>query len=226
MIDNGTREKLYVIAQDTVQDGFYREMMKNLSKFEDSKRYYNWYHGYTKMFYPFYHEVYNRYNYPIYTYATSGSFGDKFDAEKVDGNIFFSIDVNVPKPLKEVENVTLTFKIYKNTIIEFRQNDQITFFNTVVDPDEKYFQKNFTNTKTSYNTYTFSSPMTSAYEIILERKVSQIDINNLKLQKMPGFRLTWNYDSESGLSEAKYIDLICAASTCKTNTAINVEFAR
>ena len=86
MIDNATREELSVIAQDIVQDGFHKEMMKNLSKLEDPERYYNWYHGYTKMFYPFFHEAFNRYNYPIETFATSGnistqSFGDKFDAK-------------------------------------------------------------------------------------------------------------------------------------------------
>ena len=124
---------------------------------------------------------------------------------------------------KEMENVTLTINVDKNTIHEFSQNDKTTFSNIIIDPKEKYFKKNYTNNFINGYIYFFST--FAHFEIKLERKLSQIDIGNLKLQKMPGFRLTWNYDSEVGKSEAKYINLVCVG-TCQKSKDINVEFAR
>ena len=43
----------------------------------------------------------------------------------------------------------------------------------------------------------------STYYIKLDRKVSQDEIRNMKLDKMPGFRFTWNYDKQAQ-PEAKY----------------------
>ena len=230
-LDAKTRKELFEYTKEVVQESFYKEIMKNLSKLEDPDRYYNWYHGYTKIFYPFFHEGvnFNTFTYSIYTYARSGnisthSFGDKFDAEKVDGNINIFIQVNVPKSLQEMENVTLTLNVDKNTINEFSQNDKTTFSNIIIDPKEKYFKKNYTNNFINGYIYFFST--LAHIEIKLERKVSQTDIGNLKLQKMPGFRLTWNYDSEAGMSEAKYINLVCVGHTCQKSKDINVEFAR
>ena len=43
-LDNDTRKELFDFALDIVQDEFYDETMKNLSKLKDPDRYYNWYH--------------------------------------------------------------------------------------------------------------------------------------------------------------------------------------
>ena len=53
-LDNDTREELFDFALDVIQDEFHKEIMTNLSKVEDPDRYYNWYHGYTRIRYPYY----------------------------------------------------------------------------------------------------------------------------------------------------------------------------
>ena len=42
-LDNDSRKKLFAFALDVIQEEFYKEMMKNLSKVEDPDRYYNWF---------------------------------------------------------------------------------------------------------------------------------------------------------------------------------------
>ena len=48
-LDNDTRHELFDFALDVVQDEFFHETMRNLSKVKDPDRYYNWYHGYTAL---------------------------------------------------------------------------------------------------------------------------------------------------------------------------------
>ena len=90
-IDNDTRKKLFEFALDVVQDEFYKEIMRNLSKIQDTNRYFNWYHGYTLLRYPYYEYALHRLKYIVETTATSGNmttqfFGDKFDSNK--GRVF------------------------------------------------------------------------------------------------------------------------------------------
>ena len=73
--------------------------MESFKKFEDPYRYYNWYMGFTKIDYPKYE--FKDFEYVFQTCATSGNistpyFGDKFDIEKIDGNMVIAIYINVP----------------------------------------------------------------------------------------------------------------------------------
>ena len=47
------RNELLDYALDVIQDEYFNEVMGNLSKVEDPDRFYNWYHGYTKLQYPY-----------------------------------------------------------------------------------------------------------------------------------------------------------------------------
>ena len=59
-LTNASRGKLFETAVNLFQNGTFHEIMKNLSILEDPDRYYNWYHGYTKLQYPFYVEKSNQ----------------------------------------------------------------------------------------------------------------------------------------------------------------------
>ena len=56
-LDNDTRTELFDFALDVVQEEFYNETIRNLSKLNDPDRYYNWYHGYTFLRYPHYNYI-------------------------------------------------------------------------------------------------------------------------------------------------------------------------
>ena len=47
-----TRMKLFAYSFDVIQTAIFDELLVNLSKLEESSRYYNWYHGYTDIEYP------------------------------------------------------------------------------------------------------------------------------------------------------------------------------
>ena len=97
--DNVTRRELFDYAMDVIQEKFYDEIKKNLSKVQYPDRYYNWYHGYTEIEYPYYDEgtYYKHLIFHVTTTATSGNistqyFDDRFNATKVDGDIYVKIN--------------------------------------------------------------------------------------------------------------------------------------
>ena len=146
------------------------------------------YQGYTQIEYPHYYTDDNKLSYYVSTSATSGNistqyFGEKFDIGKVDCKIVIRISFFIPPSVRGDENVTLMFHVNKQTMKEVSDNDKMMYEYTDIDADLTHWSKNIT------------APG-SYLSIYLDRKVSPDDITNLKLEMMPGFRLTWNYNTE------------------------------
>ena len=86
--------------------------MKGLELLQDNDRYYNWYHGFTRISVPGAYPYGGQYNW-ITTSALSGTistqyFGDKFDADKVERYMAYQVITN--------SNVTLNIEIEKLSI--------------------------------------------------------------------------------------------------------------
>ena len=188
-LDKNKREKIIKDSLVVYQEQFYNEMMRNLSKVEDPDRYYNWYHGYTAIRYPCYSKRTNQLSFCVSTSATTGNistqyYEDKFDIDKVDGNIYIQMYVYVPRSVVGDNNVTLMLDVNKKTMKEVSDNDQMRFnWNTDIDAN---WSKNITAPRPSYGYYFIS----------LDREVSQDDITNMKLEMMPGFRFSWSYNTK------------------------------
>ena len=195
MLNVESRRKLYEFALNVIHEEFHNELMTKLGKIEDSDRFYNWYYGLTQINYPTLkidssssRKYYLWYDFQ--TSATSGNIstkflGKKFDAEKVDGYISYTITFFIPIS-SIVDNRTLYLNIEKVTMPEFGDNDQmILFWNggqpQYLDADLKQFD---------------ISGQANTFYIRYKRKVPSEDISNLDLITMPGFRLSWNYDME------------------------------
>ena len=93
------RNELFEYTLNVIQDDFYNEIITNLTKMQDPDRYYNWYHGFTKINFPYYNTSYNQLSYYTFTSARSGNistqyYGEMFDAEKVDGQLDIMISIN------------------------------------------------------------------------------------------------------------------------------------
>ena len=121
-IEEGNRKKLLEFAFDLIQEKNFSEMIRNLGKLEIYDRFYNWYHGYTKIEYP-YLNLLSQLRYIVHTSLASGiastqHFGDNYNESLVDSIIDFGITVYVPENLPYGNNVTLTFKIVRNTLNE------------------------------------------------------------------------------------------------------------
>ena len=186
-LDTDTRKELFEYAQDVIEDDFYKEVMANLSKVEDKDRYYNWYHGYTKIRYPYYNDNYLQLYHKVYTSATSGNistqyFGEKFDIDKIEDNILINIEVHVPESVKDEGNSTLMFHLNKITMKERSENDQMSM-------DDTFIESNLTKWKTN-----ITAPFDDYFDISLDRKVSVDETKDMNLHMMPGFTLSWKYD--------------------------------
>ena len=197
-LDNSTRKELFAYALDVIQDEFYIEIMSNLSKVEDPDRYYNWYHGYTEIKYPYFKtaENENKLIYWLHTSATSGNistkyFGEKFDTNKVEGNIDARIYVHVPPSVRG--NVQLMLNIEKITMKDISDDGKVYLY---------IYPFGFTDVDLThwYKNITAPNPSQGFYYIHLKRKVSSDDIQNMDLDVMPGFRFTWKYSKLVKLS--------------------------
>ena len=76
-LDKKTRDDLYKYALDVIQNEFFEELMRNLSKIEEQKRYYNWYYGFSEISYPFFDVSTNQLKYQLKTIALTGNVSTK-----------------------------------------------------------------------------------------------------------------------------------------------------
>ena len=191
-LNNDTRVELQNFASELLYKDLHDTIMRNLSMLEESNRFYNWYHGFTELELPFYqfrHCLYWGFEkcqmfYSISTVATSGSistkyFGEKFDANKVEREITYDVDIYVDPLVSNNPNVTLHVEIEKNAI---NVKDLST-------GDETYdtYHDNSIIASTNF------TPPGGEKSFELDRGVSLQEMENQKMNLMPGFRITWYY---------------------------------
>ena len=191
---NRTRKELFEYALRVIQDEFSNEMVKNLSKLEDPDRYYNWYYGYTFIGYPLFmagnfdNQIVDQLYYGFSICATSGNisnkyFGEKFDSNKIDSKIFMRIVVQ-KSPRAFESNITLLINIDRIILGEVNDNDKMTL------------DQGFTNAQET-KAHISSKGVPKVDNIMYwDRKASKEYIVSMKLDKIPGFRLTWKYGQQ------------------------------
>ena len=128
---------------------------------------------------------------------------------KIDGLLNVWIKVFIPESLKDDE-ATLTFNFNKITIKEFSDNDRLLYMCT---PFDKFCadSENITDANSENISKTASNPEGPPawcknyyeplycssgyyYYMYFVRQISQEDLENMDiLEKMPGFRVTWDY---------------------------------
>ena len=215
-VDNETRQGFLEYAIKVVQDDYHTELMRNLSKLDDPKRFYNWYRGYSFVHYPFFNEkrlehstlqennavtssiIDNQLAYEIFTSATSGNistkhFDEDFDEEKIERDLYVRVFVLPPPSVKGNVNATLILEI-KKISLQDEENPQ----NAEMWINDHYAIANNLN---NWSLNVSGSHMTQykdkddfGYSVRINRKLSENDILNNKQKKMPGFRFLWNYN--------------------------------
>ena len=150
-LNNETRDELTHLAVELLWNTLHSNIMKNLSKLEDTNRYYNWLRGYTEIGIPTYNPD-NGISYTVNTSAVSGHissqyFRNKFNAKDVERHNSFRINVYPPSSIKYDANVTLNFEITKvsmNNLQSGYDNVYITYNNYIMNPDVGMATKNYT----------------------------------------------------------------------------------
>ena len=186
---NETREWLFDVAYNELYDSYSDAVFANLSKLEEENRFYNWYHGFSQIFLPFWNYEEELY-FLIWTSATSGSvttqfFGENYDPNKVENHFSYQVWNFVPPEAINNPNYTLTLEIEKvNMKVSGDSEDKIYVYHGIgdLDPQENFIVLNFT------------AP-SKTIAVNIEREIKKKDIeNNIDLQKMPGFKIKWSYN--------------------------------
>ena len=203
-VDDDTRNDIANSAKEFLYNDLHTMIMKNLSKIEDVNRYYNWYHGFTEIKLP--KKAYPGSNinaYFVSTTATSGTistqyFGKQFDAYEVETHIKYRVYIYPQEIVKDNENVTLHLQIQKISLINLAsgvEHYKIRYdFDTL--EDRLWNHRNYTPPGTGFGDYMRT--------ISLERRVPHEEMNNMLLDLMPGFKLSWFYSGLDRAADAKY----------------------
>ena len=190
-MNNDTRNELIEYAVATIQDHVYNDIISNVSKLQEENRYFNWYSGYTEIRLPYWGIDPNpkcrdkscaehRLRHLINTFATSGTiatqyYNDLFDPYKIERALHYSI--NILPPIQQ-NNTSLHINIEKN----------------LVQGVDRFYDR-YENPVTTLNrTITNSYPNSMKwYSINLKRQMSEDNIDDIKMDIMPTFRLSWHY---------------------------------
>ena len=196
LTDEMRHEMFKYVVEVLEEDSF---SQNNWTKLQEEDRFYNWYHGYTEIKSPlWYHDHWTNddyFRYNLDTSSTSGVvttqyFGKRFQPDLVERNLGYWVTIYVPKNVWNNENVTLHFNV-ENVLMKAISKDS---------KDEIGIEgDNVVNTKVHKN---FTRPFMSHF-ISLKRDVVWKEVEQLKMDVMPGFRFSWWYTS-NGVEVTSY----------------------
>ncbi len=166
-------DELREFASEVINDHLY---MDDWMMLEEQNRFYNWYHGFTKIIYPKFSSHRGALKYTIDTIAISGvittkDFGKKFDSLLLDSkrNFEFNIKIFPPENIQNNTNVTLHLKVERFGIgrVSRRISDSIMVSQN---------PKNNEDGK-SVNYYTFNVSTVDSGRIDWRLKLSHYNVN-------------------------------------------------
>ena len=183
-----TRDELTNYSAHLLHEHLTGTILTNLNKIEYDDRYFNWYHGITEVETPYYSD--NTLKFYINTYAQSGFissqyFGEKFDAEKVETDLYYYIMIQIPKTINAQDHLTLHLQIDKISMKDLSNGeDKITTVYKSLSEDTTHFVKNYTDLKYGNR----------GIWIKYERKVLKDDVLEMNMDQMPGFKISWYFN--------------------------------
>ena len=200
-LNKDTKNELTNYALEMLHEHLHDNMIENMRKLEEKDRYYNWYHGYERVM-PDIAILDGEVTYELETAATSGTittqyYGDKFDANKVEVQLYYKVKVTPPGSVRNNRNVTLHFEMEKLSLKDTRNGgDYYPYWMGGKDVETTHGSVNYTPPASSYQ---------KRRDISLRRiHVLPEDVRKQKLDLMPGFRFTWHYSGMEVKPEASY----------------------
>ena len=209
LLNNQTKEDLTFYAFDQFQEAFYKELWTNMSKLEEENKFYNWYHGFSEIRFPFMDN--SGMNLVEQTSAAAGSmktqyFGDNYDPEKIDLQLYYWMSIVVPDHILNNTDYVLTLEMEKLTMdvalnkVSGDNEDKFFAATPKKSKDEVWIQ-GYGNLAVDQNFVVYNHNHTAKYikyfNIKLERKVTKGDVDENKIMgKMPGFHFKWYYNKE------------------------------
>ena len=176
------RDEMFSYAVAVINENSYSRTIWN--KLHEEDRFHNWYYGYSKIESPS-TDTEGVLNFWIHTSATSGVvttqyYGEQFQPDLVERNLWYDISVYPPENVKSAENMTLHFKLEKVSMKGLAGDSYDTY---MLGSDLSTIQT------TAYSNFT---PPTLVGNT-LYRNVMFDQVKQQKLDVMPGFKLSWWY---------------------------------
>ena len=152
-LDNDTRDELFYNAVNIIYDHFcetnnilahsndpsehctdyfYNTVMRNISRLVDNDRYYNWYHGYTRIDSPYFDSDSGT-NLIVHTSAAYGSiatqhFHENSSIDMIENFASYHVYIYPPDSAKKEQNVTLHFEIEYRKVEKLSNDDRDMLF--------------------------------------------------------------------------------------------------
>ena len=181
-LDNNTRRELLKTVLEHFDNENFESVLKNLSIIHEKNRFQNWYNGLSKIIIPRFSS--GKMNTKIETASTSGvimtrGFGQNFDQKNVNKEQIIKIIFHSKAKMTENDRILGKVEYEKLNLNSIYSYEKITL-------DERWFDK-------KELTFNFSSK--SNFILYHMHKLVDKDWNYLKMEKMPGFRISWRYSN-------------------------------
>ena len=196
------RDEMFKYALEVINEDSFSE--NNWTKLHEKDRFYNWYHGYTKIQSPDYGSTFGREKIFIPTWATSGvvttqHYGEQFKPDLVERKLDYGVNVYPPESVCDNENVTLHFKLEKVSMTGLaRLSKDTVWMSKLGDLDA--------DQTTVYTNFTPPGNKDGFRYMRLWRDVCSDDVETQKRDVMPGVRFTWWYSGAKVTPENKFKD--------------------
>ena len=186
------RDEMFKYALEVIEEDSFS--MNNWTKIQEKDRFYNWYHGFTKIEPPKYeyfpYESFDALGYDIFTSAISGEvttqyFGEVFQTKLLERQIYYQVNVYPPENVVLNQDVTLHFKMEKLSLSGLSSDSVETFYMESTD------DLDLENQTTAYTNFT--PPGAFYRSMSLVRDISSKHAKQIKMDMMPGFKFSWWY---------------------------------
>ena len=184
------RDELVNYSEKVIVEHVY---MDDFDILQEENRFYNWYHGYTKISRPFTNE--KGLNFILQTTATSGSvnteyFGEQYQSHLVKRNVKYYVYVYPPVSVRTNPNVTLHFKVEKLSMTGM----SVGWDNVVIGSGSGSGSN--LDAGLSSATFNFTPPAESAdsrWICLTRNNITIEEIKTMDMESMPGFKVSWYY---------------------------------
>ena len=213
-LDNDTKKELIKTILQTLDFEMYKELRTNMSYILEENRFYNWYHGYSKISFPKYE---NRFFYKLEIASSTGlimtnGFGNDFKKQKFIRVQEVEIIFDGPNQTKLSKNATIMIKMEAEKFLNlFDGYEFITLDYVDVLKGKKEVSFNLSLASTL-----------PRFKLKHRYSLSDSYLRKLKMEKMPGFRISWKY-SEDFIPRRTYFS---SDATQQSNTFHNNAFNR
>ena len=177
-------QELNSFIYDVVNNHVY---MDEWTKLNEENRYFNWYQGYTLFSLPYHHPFLGN-SHQIDSSALSGVvttefFGDMFQKDLIEKKAFYQVTVSPPENLIFDENITLHLKVEIERIAGHSG-------------EQMYITPGFNELELNYANFNVSPPV--QYSFQFQRGISSDKLSKVKMDIMPGFKISWHYTNNNG----------------------------